>query len=67
MAHERAATIRELADACRRSRCPARPAGDFREGWEIARRWAGAAGMVIVCGSLVAVGEAFLNRVGRIP
>jgi len=67
MAHERAATIRELADACRRSRCRARPAGDFREGWEIARKWAGAGGLVIVCGSLVAVGEAFLNRVGRIP
>ncbi len=67
MDHERAATIRTLSDACRKGRFPARPAGDFGEGWEMARKWAGAGGLVIVCGSLVAVGEAFANRVGGIP
>jgi dihydrofolate synthase/folylpolyglutamate synthase len=67
MEHERAATLRSLAAACSRRKLPARPANDFREGWEIARKWAGAGGMVIVCGSLAAVGEAFRHRVGRIP
>jgi dihydrofolate synthase/folylpolyglutamate synthase len=67
MDHERAASLEELADACRRRKCPVRPAGGFREGWGIARRWAGAGGMVIVCGSLAAVGEAFGDRVGWIP
>jgi dihydrofolate synthase/folylpolyglutamate synthase len=67
MDHERAATLEELAAACRKRKCPARTAGNFREGWGIARRWAGAGGMVIVCGSLAAVGEAFVDRVGRVP
>jgi dihydrofolate synthase/folylpolyglutamate synthase len=67
MDHERAATLRDLAAVCRRRKLQARPANGFREGWEIARRWAGTGGMVIVCGSLAAVGEAFRTRVGGIP
>jgi dihydrofolate synthase/folylpolyglutamate synthase len=67
MEHERAATPGELAAACGKRRLPARPAGGFREGWGIARRWAGAGGIVVVCGSLAAVGEAFRYRVGELP
>ncbi|HSL91628.1 MAG TPA: Mur ligase family protein [Candidatus Limnocylindrales bacterium] len=67
MEHERAATAGELAAACGRRKLPARPADGFREGWKIARRWAGARGLVIVCGSLVSVGEAFRYRVGELP
>jgi dihydrofolate synthase/folylpolyglutamate synthase len=66
MEHERAASLRDLAAACSRRNLPARPANDFREGWKIARKWAGARGMVIVCGSLAAVGDAFRHRVGRV-
>lgn len=65
--HERATPLGKLAAACSRWKLPARPANDFLEGWEIARKWAGAGGMVIVCGSLAAVGDAFRHRVGRIP
>jgi len=67
MEHERAAKLGELAAACRRRKLRLQPGNDFREGWEIARRWAGPGGMVIVCGSLAAVGEAFRARVGGIP
>jgi dihydrofolate synthase/folylpolyglutamate synthase len=67
MEHERAATAEELAGACRRRKLPARPADGFREGWKIARRWAGAGGLVIVCGSLASVGDAFRYRVGEVP
>ncbi|NJD61311.1 MAG: bifunctional folylpolyglutamate synthase/dihydrofolate synthase [Deltaproteobacteria bacterium] len=67
MEHERAAALRDLAAACSRRRLSVRPANDFPEGWSIARKWAGAGGMVIVCGSLAAVGDAFRHRVGRIP
>jgi dihydrofolate synthase/folylpolyglutamate synthase len=66
MEHERAATAVELAGACRRRKLPARPADGFREGWKIARRWAGAGGLVIVCGSLASVGDAFRYRVGEV-
>lgn len=65
--HERAAASGELAAACGRRNLSARPAEGFREGWSIARRWAGERGLVIVCGSLVSVGEAFRYRVGELP
>jgi folylpolyglutamate synthase/dihydropteroate synthase len=67
MEHERAAALGELAAACRRRKYQARPGSGFQEGWEIARQWAGPGGMVIVCGSLAAVGEAFRARVGGLP
>jgi dihydrofolate synthase/folylpolyglutamate synthase len=66
MEHERAASLEELAEACRKRGCPHRLSRDFAEGWTAARRWAGAGGMVIVCGSLAAVGEAYRHRVGEI-
>jgi folylpolyglutamate synthase/dihydropteroate synthase len=65
--HERAASQRELADACRRRNLEARPGNGFLDGWRIARRWAGAGGLLIVCGSLAAVGEALRFRVGELP
>ncbi|OGP76387.1 MAG: hypothetical protein A2Z40_02545 [Deltaproteobacteria bacterium RBG_19FT_COMBO_60_16] len=67
MEHERAAALGELAAACRKRKFQARQGSGFREGWEIARQWAGPGGMVIVCGSLAAVGEAFRARVGGLP
>jgi dihydrofolate synthase/folylpolyglutamate synthase len=67
MEHERAAETRELVAVLGRKGLEARPANGFREGWRIARRWAGAGGMVIVCGSLAAVGEAIRHRVGEVP
>ena len=66
MEHERGASKGELAAACRRRKLDARPADGFLEGWTIARRWAAAGGRVIVCGSLVSVGEAFRHRVGDV-
>jgi folylpolyglutamate synthase/dihydropteroate synthase len=67
MEHERAASAEALSAACRRNGCPHRRVENFTEGWKAARRWAGAGGMVIVCGSIAAVGEAFLHRAGEIP
>jgi dihydrofolate synthase/folylpolyglutamate synthase len=67
MAHERAATAETLEAACRRKRYPHRIGGDFDEGWAEAKRWAGPGGIVIVCGSLAAVGEAFRRWVGEVP
>ncbi len=65
--HERAATLGELAAECERGKRAFLAADSFRKGWEAARRWAGPDGMVIVCGSLAAVGEAFRQRVGEVP
>lgn len=67
MDHERAASLSDLTAACRRGKRLFRAADGFHAGWEVARRWAGAGGMVIVCGSLAAVGEAFRHRVGDVP
>ena len=67
MEHERAASPGSLSAACRRRGLSYRMAENFQAGWKTARRWAGQGGMVIVCGSLAAVGEAFRHRVGEIP
>jgi folylpolyglutamate synthase/dihydropteroate synthase len=67
MEHDRAATLGELAAECKRGKRAFLAADSFRKGWEAARHWAGNDGMVIVCGSLAAVGEAFRERVGEIP
>jgi folylpolyglutamate synthase/dihydropteroate synthase len=66
MEHERAAASESLSDACRRRGIAHRTSADFTGGWETARRWAGPGGIVIVCGSLAAVGEAYRHRVGEI-
>lgn len=66
MEHERAASVEELSEACRKRGCAFRIADGFDEGWSAARKWAGENGLVIVCGSLAAVGEAYRRRVGEI-
>lgn len=65
--HERAAALPDLAEACRKAKRDYIAAGGFRDGWKAARRWAGKGGIVIVCGSLAAVGEAYRHRVGAVP
>jgi len=65
--HERAAPLAGLLAACRRSGAPARPADGFDAGWKAARAEAGKGGIVIVCGSLVAVGDAYRKRAGGVP
>jgi dihydrofolate synthase/folylpolyglutamate synthase len=59
---ERAAPLGMLSEACRRGKLSYLTARDFPDGWRTARKWAGESGIVIVCGSLVAVGEAFRYR-----
>ncbi len=65
--HERAAEVSTLERRCRERKIPFRSAGDFMEGWRIARRWAGRGGVVLVCGSLFAAGEAYRLLVGSVP
>ena len=67
LSHERAASPGRLSAACRSEGAPFREARDFPDGWESARRWAGKGGIVLVCGSLMAVGDAFRHRVGIVP
>ncbi|MGE5188728.1 MAG: bifunctional folylpolyglutamate synthase/dihydrofolate synthase [Gemmatimonadota bacterium] len=67
MGHERAAPLRRLVAACRREGVPVRTAGSFDAAWRTAREEAGKRGIVIVCGSLVAVGDAYRHRVGANP
>ncbi len=67
LGHERAAPLPRLVAACRRSGEPVRSAEGFEEAWNAARAEAGGDGIVMVCGSLVAVGEAWRRRVGEIP
>ena len=56
-----------LAAACAKQGIPCRLAADFPDGWRIARRWAGKEGVVLVCGSLAAAGDAYRHRVGFVP
>lgn len=65
--HERAAPLARMLAACRRSGAPVRAAGGFDAAWKEARAGAGRDGIVIVCGSLVAVGDAYRVRVGEVP
>jgi dihydrofolate synthase/folylpolyglutamate synthase len=64
LSHPRRAGREALAHACAKRKIACRLAGDFQEGWRIARRWAGGGGIVLVCGSLVAAGDAYRHRVG---
>jgi len=65
--HERAAPLAGLVAACGKGGEPVRPAEGFAAAWKAARAEAGNDGIVIVCGSLVAVGEAWRRRVGEVP
>jgi dihydrofolate synthase/folylpolyglutamate synthase len=67
LSHPRAAGREALAEACSDRGISCRLAADFPEGWRIARRWAGKGGIVIVCGSLAAAGDAYRHRVGFVP
>ena len=67
LSHPRGAGRGALVEACARQGIACRPAGDFPEGWRIARRWAGKGGVVLVCGSLAAAGDAYRHRVGFVP
>jgi dihydrofolate synthase/folylpolyglutamate synthase len=66
LVHERAASLPRLVLAARRAGVRVETAGDFGEAWRIAREIAGTGGTVIVCGSLVAVADAYSERVGHI-
>jgi dihydrofolate synthase/folylpolyglutamate synthase len=65
--HERAAAVSSLARRCRETGLPCITAEDFMGGWRAARRWAGKGGVVLVCGSLFAAGEAYRLLVGSVP
>jgi dihydrofolate synthase/folylpolyglutamate synthase len=67
LSHPRGAGRDSLADACAKQGIACRLAEDFPGGWRIARRWAGKGGVVLVCGSLAAVGDAYRHRVGFVP
>jgi len=64
--HERATDVHALEAQCRRAGVPCRAADGFPEGWRIARSWAGRNGVVLVCGSLVAAGDAYRHRAGGV-
>ena len=64
METERAAPLPALSSALGKAGIRHRNAKDFPDGWEIARRWAGKDGMVIVCGSLMAAADAYRFRGG---
>ena len=62
--HERAADAAVLLKACVKAALPCRAAADFSEGFLEAVKWAGRGGVVLVCGSLVAAGEAYKHLAG---
>ena len=64
LSHPRGAGREALSEACSRQGIAFRLAGNFPEGWRIAHRWAGKGGVVLVCGSLAAAGDAYRHRVG---
>jgi len=64
LSHPRGARSGALAEACTKEGIACRLAEDFPEGWRIARRWAGKGGVVLVCGSFAAAGDAYRHRVG---
>jgi dihydrofolate synthase / folylpolyglutamate synthase len=67
LTHERAAPPDALYSALRRAGLRWKAVRDFPEGWHEARRWAGRGGVVLICGSLAAVGDAFRHRAGEAP
>lgn len=67
LSHERAATTEVLACACRAAEVDFETAPDFPGAWRAARLRAGRDGVVIVCGSFVAVGDAYRHRLGDVP
>ena len=66
MTVDRAAPLSVLSSALKTAGIRHREAINFPDGWEIARRWAGKDGMIIVCGSLMAAADAYRFRGGRV-
>ncbi len=66
MEGDRAASLSVLSSALAKAGILHREANSFPDGWEIARRWAGKGGMIIVCGSLLAAADAYRFRGGRV-
>ncbi len=66
MEADRAAPLPVLSAALVKSGISHREAKNFPDGWEIARRWAGKNGMIIVCGSLMAAADAYRFRGGEV-
>ncbi len=66
MNRDRAAPLTVLSSALKKAGIRFREANAFSEGWNIARKWAGKGGMVIVCGSLMAAADAYRFRGGVI-
>lgn len=66
MNQDRGAPLSVLSSALRKAGIRYREADAFPEGWEIARKWAGKGGMVIVCGSLMAAADAYRFRGGMV-
>jgi dihydrofolate synthase/folylpolyglutamate synthase len=64
LSHPRGAGKGALTGACAKEGIACRLEENFPEGWRAARRWAGKGGVVLVCGSLAAAGDAYLHRVG---
>jgi folylpolyglutamate synthase/dihydropteroate synthase len=67
LSHDRAADTDSLREACRKAGVPCRVAAGFPQGFRDARKWAGAGGVMLVCGSLVTAGDAYRNRAGSVP
>jgi folylpolyglutamate synthase/dihydropteroate synthase len=65
--HERAADVETLRRAARDAGAECVAADDFPSGWRTARRWAGKGGIVLVCGSLAAAGDAYRHLAGELP
>ncbi len=66
MDQDRAAPLSVLSSALRKAGILYREADAFPEGWDMARKWAGKGGMVIVCGSLMAAADAYRFRGGMV-
>ncbi len=66
MEGDRAASLPVLSSALVKAGISHREAKNFPDGWEIARRWAGKDGMIIVCGSLLAAADAYRFRGGGV-
>ena len=64
--HDRAADALLLADRARCVGVPCAAMEEFPQAWRAARRLAGKDGVVLVCGSLANVAEAYRHRVGSV-
>jgi len=66
LSHERAADAAVLCGTCEKAALPYRAAAGFSEGFLEAVKWAGRGGVVLVCGSFAAAGDAYERLVGSV-